>query len=121
MKTPDVPSRSASSLAAKDDLTCENCGGPMTWRQAYPHPVGRQIAFGLSFLVFLFLSERFRAHPQVLYLWCGFQALLGYWLIRGRIRARGLVLRCVRCTVHMKLSKVAKTASSVVASEDKSE
>jgi hypothetical protein len=56
-----------------------------------------QVFFGVSFLVFWILSEKQTLSPKVLIGWSVFQALLGVHLVRARLRARVLELRCIRC------------------------
>ncbi len=95
--------RSKPSLVkSESDDSCEKCGGPLTWRQAHPHPVARQILFGVSFIVFLLVSDRLKEHRQILYAWSIVQAGLGIWLIRGRIAAKKRILRCIRCSATLR-------------------
>jgi hypothetical protein len=55
------------------------------------------VAFGISFVLFLFLIEKVQTHREVIWVWCGVQALLGYLLVRARIKARKRFLICIRC------------------------
>ncbi len=66
-------------------------------RNKFPYPLFSQVLFGLSFLVFWILSENQNLPPKVLVGWSIFQALLGVHLVRARLRARVLELRCIRC------------------------
>lgn len=70
----------------------------MAWRQEHRYPVILQLLFAISFVLFLVFFDRVRANRQLLWGWSIFQAALGAGLIRGRIRARKRVLRCIRCT-----------------------
>lgn len=70
----------------------------MVLRPAYPYPVLIQIIFGASFIAFILLFEKFESYPTFLWGWSGVQVVLGFFLVRGRIRARKRVYRCVRCS-----------------------
>jgi hypothetical protein len=76
---------------------CPKCKGPLTQRSERPFPVILQTVFGLSFLVFLFAIEKLRAHTMWLWIWSGFQAVLGSLLIRARVHSSRRVYRCNRC------------------------
>lgn len=69
----------------------------MSWRPAYPYPIWLQTAFGLSFVVFLFVFQKLARTPLALWIWSGVQAILGGFLMRGRLRSKQRVLRCIRC------------------------
>lgn len=83
------------------DAVCPQCGGPVAERQAHPYPVLSQVLFGASFLVFLFQSDRLRAHPPWLWGWTAVQVILGVWLVWGRARSKRRVLRCIRCSTDL--------------------
>ena len=82
--------------------SCTQCGGPLAWRQAHPYPVGWQLAFAVSAVAFWILFEKIRDNRTVIWSWCVLQAILGVPLIRGRIRSRKRILRCVRCTAAVR-------------------
>ncbi|HLD99554.1 MAG TPA: hypothetical protein VJB59_04805 [Bdellovibrionota bacterium] len=77
---------------------CPKCGGPLATRPLYPYPILLQVLFGISFVAFLILFEQIKVHRQLLWLWSLLQLGLGILLVRGRIRARKTVLRCIRCS-----------------------
>jgi hypothetical protein len=70
----------------------------MAWRQKHRYPVVLQILFAVSFILFLIYFDQVRAHRDWLWAWCIFQGAVGVGLIRGRVRARKRVLRCIRCS-----------------------
>jgi len=81
-----------------EDGICPKCGGPTSYRQAHRYPVISQILFGLSFILFIVFNERVSANPTWLWGWSIGQIFLGLILIRGRLRARERILRCIRCS-----------------------
>jgi len=88
---------SAISESRNPGETCDQCGGPLAERPADPYPVFEQVLFGLSFLAFLLMGEKLRGHLAVIWVWCGVQVVLGALLIRGRMRSKRTVYRCIRC------------------------
>ena len=70
----------------------------MAWRQEHPYPIWLQTAFGLSFIAFLFTFDRVHTNRLVVWAWSLTQITLGALLIRGRLRAKKRVLRCIRCS-----------------------
>jgi len=109
-----------------NDEDCPKCGGPTSWRQEHPYPVLIHSIFGLSFLLFLVFFDRvkratwklpfhFPVHfpgqavggphsreSALIWVWCLVQALLGALLIRGRLRAKRRILRCIRCSADLR-------------------
>ena len=81
---------------------CPKCGGPLTWRQKHGYPVLAQALFGLSFVGFLVLFEKVKDSRVALWGWSLVQALLGAWLLRGRVRAKERILRCIRCGADLR-------------------
>ena len=76
----------------------------MAWRQAQPYPVIAQALFGLSFGVFMFFAEKLFANPAHqawIWVWAMVQVYLGIWLVRGRLKARRRILRCIRCGLEL--------------------
>jgi hypothetical protein len=69
----------------------------MTWRQPHRYPVVLQLAFAASFVLFLLVYEKLQAHRAALWAWSALQLALAGLLVRGRLRARVRVLRCIRC------------------------
>src|SRR5258706_13553692 len=94
---------SDSGSAPSGSQVCQNCGGLMAWRQAYPYPVLLQVLFGACFLAFLIFGEKVaRFGRQWNYVWTAAGVVLGLLLIRGRARARKTVLRCIRCNADLR-------------------
>jgi hypothetical protein len=82
----------------RSEELCKNCGGPLAQRPAHPYPVALTLAFGACFLGFLLFSERVARYGREWnYVWSGIGVVLGILLIRGRMRAKKTVLRCIRC------------------------
>ncbi len=79
------------------EAACPHCGGPTAQRHKFSYPLLTQILFGLSFLAFWIVSEKHTLSPKILIGWSVFQALIGVHLVRARLRARVLELRCIRC------------------------
>jgi hypothetical protein len=72
----------------------------MVWRQQYPYPVIVQTLFAVSFVLFLLFYDRLPRFPggrAWLWGWCGLQIVLGLMLVQRRLRAKKLILRCIRC------------------------
>jgi hypothetical protein len=92
-----------SSASSDSDQVCKNCGGLMAWRQAHPYPVALQVAFGVCFVAFLFFSDKVAQFGrQWNFLWSAIGVALGVLLIRGRVRAKKTVLRCIRCNADLR-------------------
>jgi hypothetical protein len=70
----------------------------MVSRQKYPYPIISQALFGLSFVLFLYFLDKIAVRRTLwVWLWTLAQVVLGVFLVRGRMRARKRVLRCIRC------------------------
>ncbi len=78
---------------------CPQCGGPLAWRAVSGYPVVLQVVFGASFVAFLLLIGRLQGNIPALAGWTCAQALLGWVLVRARLRAKARILRCIRCGV----------------------
>jgi hypothetical protein len=93
------PSSEASSTSNRPGNPdhCPDCGRRLVSRALAPYPVWRQIAFAASFVIFLMVYDRFSGQKAVLAAWCVLQAALGYALVRGRLKARHRVYRCIHC------------------------
>lgn len=83
------------------DSACPQCGGPLALRQKHPYPIAWQVGFAISFVGFLFFFERLKLHREWLWAWTALQTLLGIGLIRGRLRSRARVYRCIRCSADL--------------------
>ncbi|MGZ3697474.1 MAG: hypothetical protein ACXWPM_03185 [Bdellovibrionota bacterium] len=70
-------------------------------RPAQGYPVLAQVLFGLSFVAFLIFNDRIHSQKIGITAWCLIQFALGVWLIRGRMRARRRISRCIRCGVDV--------------------
>jgi hypothetical protein len=77
--------------------SCPKCNGPLSLRPAHGYPVLLQAVFAVSFVVFLMLIEKLKPWPILLWGWSGVQAILGYYLLKGRLRTRARVFVCIRC------------------------
>jgi hypothetical protein len=80
---------------------CPKCAGPLAWRQIHGYPVLAQALFGISFIIFLFVYDQVRESRAILWSWSIVQVGLGALLMRGRMRARKRVLRCIRCNAAL--------------------
>ena len=72
----------------------------MTASSYAKYPVITQTVFGISFFLFLFFSTRLA--PKLMYFWTALQVFLAILLIRGRLKAKKTVYRCVRCEPLLK-------------------
>lgn len=91
-----------SDVPLSEPETCATCGGVLVERPARPAPFALQLAFGVSFVLFLLaprIFARYGAHfaPPLAWGWTAIQALLGFALMRARRLAARRVFRCVRC------------------------
>ncbi len=77
---------------------CPRCQREMVLRHPHPYPVFLQSAFGLSFIIFMLYHIR---GPWI-WIWCFVQVVLGLLLIRGRIKAKKIVFRCIRCMTDLR-------------------
>ncbi|MBC7690764.1 MAG: hypothetical protein H7222_03275 [Methylotenera sp.] len=84
-------------MSNRSEEFCDTCKSPLIWRNAHPYPVLIQTLFGVSFVVFMVLLDKIRAHAGMIWGWCLMQIALGVLLIRGRLRAKKRVLHCIRC------------------------
>ncbi len=89
-------SKSGFKLGSRREA-CDQCGGPLAERPAHPYPVLEQTLFGLSFLGFLLVGEKLRGQLALIWVWSAVQLILGALLIRGRMRSKRTVYRCIRC------------------------
>jgi hypothetical protein len=80
----------------KDSKNCPKCQFAMS-EEPKPFPVILQTVFGLNFLAFWLAFDAIRPHRWAVWAWCLSEIILGFFLIRARVRARGRVYRCIRC------------------------
>lgn len=95
-----------SSNLSDHHSECPECGGRLTVRQAHKFPVALNVAFGASFLAFLFVLDKLKPYPYVLWGWSIFQIVLGGFLIRARARSAKRILICIRCEPALRSSKI---------------
>lgn len=94
--------KTSSTSSLTDPFICPQCQAQMTLRPLAPYPVWIQFLFGVSFLLLLFFGEKAQNFtPYALWLWTAIQILLGFLLMKGRIRASRKVYRCVRCSADL--------------------
>jgi len=88
-----------SKVSESDENThCPSCGGEWVCRPLAPYPVLTQILFGFGFLALIIVDQsRIQIPSWIYWLWTGVQMILGALLIRGRLRARKKIYRCVQC------------------------
>ncbi len=100
---PGLGSFDFMTLSDRSDAdVCPKCGGPLADRPEHPYPVLLQALFGLSFLLFLIFFDEIRPFRTALWGWSLAQAAMGIALVRGRMRARKRVYRCIRCTAALR-------------------
>ncbi len=79
------------------DENCPKCDGPMRLRNAKPFPLALQVAFGVSFIAFLWGQSSGKVPPKLLWGWSIAQIILGVLLVRARYAAAKKVFICLRC------------------------
>ncbi len=73
------------------------CNGVLVQKPKYPYPIWSQLAFGVSFITFVFAVDRYPLTRVGLAFWFALQVVLGIILVRQRIRTKIRILRCIRC------------------------
>lgn len=77
--------------------SCPKCGRDRVLRPEHPYPLILQVIFGASFILFLIFYQKLANSRMFLVIWTAAQFVLGALLIRGRLRARQRIYRCVIC------------------------
>ena len=70
---------------------------PLILRRVKKYPIGLQISFGVSFVIFILFFEKIRFTPSIIWSWTCIQFALGIFLVRGRLLARKKILHCIHC------------------------
>jgi len=81
-----------------ESYECKKCGKPLSLKSLTKQPIGLQILFGFSFVLFLIFNQKIVSYSvKILWVWSFFQIAIGFLLFRARIKARQKVYRCLYC------------------------